>query len=126
MYCVQKGLPHAGAQPKIFKAFVDFAPSLKFGFDIGWVYRGGSDPVELLKKYSERVSYLHLRDVDNRSIEDRKFPEIGEGLFDYGTIMKTVNEVLGENDWAVVEYEGGKEDFGRYAKAKKFIESLGY
>lgn len=108
----------------VYKALRAFAPGLYFALDLGWVYKGGCEPISLIRENADRISYLHLRDPKEKS--GREFPELGEGLFDYAKLMKAAEEVLGKEGWAVVEYETGPEDPGRYAKARKFLEGLGY
>jgi inosose dehydratase len=105
---------------RIYNALVEHAPSLHFGFDLGWVYVGGFDPIEIVEKHKDRISYVHLRDVD----ESNKFVEIGEGVFHYPKLMELLKDVLGEDGWAVVEYEEGEQDFNRYKKAKAFLDRI--
>lgn len=105
---------------KIFKALVKYAPSLYFALDLGWVYKGGFDPVEVVKQHRGRISYVHLRDPN----ENKEFVNLGEGIFDYPKLMSLLEEVLGEDGWAIVEYEEGEQDFGRYKRAKAFLDSV--
>jgi len=51
---------------------------------------------------------------------------LGEGVFDYPYLMSVVQKVVGDNGWAVVEYENGEEDINRYTKARAFLKELGY
>lgn len=108
----------------IFNALVEYAPSLNFALDLGWVYVGGYDPIETVKKLAGRVSYVHLRDVKEKG--GREFVNLGEGIFDYSRLMGTLKEMLDDNGWAVVEYEEGEQDFERYTKARMFLEGLKY
>lgn len=109
---------------KMFKALVEYAPSLRFALDLGWVYKGGFDPIEILQKYASRIGYVHLRDAKSR--DGREFVSLGEGIFNFINLKEVLNEVLGEEGWAIVEYEEGEQDFGRYARARKFLEELKY
>ena len=50
--------------------------------DMGHLYWGGGDPVQLIKKYIERVGYIHFKDVRRRSLNIiKKFIEIIKSLF---------------------------------------------
>ena len=106
---------------KIIKVLAEYAPSLYFSLDLGLVYAGGFDPVEVLKQHAGRVSYVHLRDPNE---DGKEFVEIGEGIFDYPVLMGVLQDILGDDGWAIVEYEGGAQDFERYAKAKVFLDSV--
>ncbi len=109
---------------RIYNALVEFAPNLNFAFDLGWIYKGGYDPIKVIKDNKNRTSYVHLR--DGGELEGRDFPDLGQGNFDYKNLMETVESVVGEDGWAVVEYESGEEDFGRYVEAREFLRKLGY
>ena len=105
----------------IFSILLETAPNLLFGMDLGWVYKGGCNPIEVFSKYSERIPYVHLRDAN-----ETDFTELGEGNFDYPKLMAVLQNAWGNEGWAVVEYEHGEADMQRYAKAREFLKGLGY
>ncbi len=105
----------------LFKALVTDAPSLYFGLDLGWVYAGGFDPMVIVNEVASRVIYVHLRDPKGPG---KEFANLGEGIFDFPRLMADLKGVLPENGWAVVEYEEGEPDFGRYAQAKSFLDGV--
>lgn len=116
---------------KFYYALLEHAPDLQFGFDLGWVKRGGFEPIEVLKEAQGRCTYVHLRDPDdgpdNWEIMGRKFyrfPELGYGKTDLKAQLAFLKTYLPENGWAIVEYEGGEPDVERYVRAKKVIDSL--
>jgi len=106
---------------EIFKILWDIAPDVHFGMDLGWVYKGGCNPIDVFLQHSSRVSYVHLRDAN-----DDEFVELGEGNFDYPMLMSTLQNTWGDKGWAMVEYEHGEQDMQRYANARKFLKGLGY
>ena len=61
-----------------------------FEMDCGWVVVGGGNPVELLKKYPERISMLHVKDF-KVGVASGKEPdtveELGRGTIDYAPIF---------------------------------------
>ncbi|MBI3922105.1 MAG: sugar phosphate isomerase/epimerase [Armatimonadetes bacterium] len=71
---------------------------VKLCYDVHWVYRGGADPLAVLREYADRVGALHLRNsVD--TIWDEYFRE---GDIDYSQ----VHEILSEaslNGWLILE-----------------------
>lgn len=105
---------------RVMQALISWAPDLKFGFDLGWVQKSGYDPVTLIKENAERIQYLHLRDMD----EEGNFVNIGEGCVDFGSLMPLVKEILGEDGWAIIEYEQGPEDFDRYSRANTYLKKF--
>jgi len=44
--------------------------------DAGWALAGGADPIELLHRYGDRISHVHLRDVN---LDSDEVPALGEG-----------------------------------------------
>lgn len=58
--------------------------------DCGWVVVGGGDPVELLKRYPERISSLHVKDFKRGGQRDDPPPaELGRGMIDNRSILLT-------------------------------------
>jgi inosose dehydratase len=87
--------------------------------DIGHWAVGGGDPVEALRGYGDRVTHLHLKDVDaevlarlhagefadfDAAIRARLFTELGAGVVDLAALL----EVLVKRDyagWLMVEQD---------------------
>ena len=118
---------HAGEfenNMEVFKIMWENAPVLNYGLDLGWAYVGGGEPLDIVKQYGSRISYVHLRDAKSRSREG--FVDLGEGVIDFPALMGALQELLGNDGWALVEYEDGPQDIQRYVKARKFLKGLGY
>ncbi|MED4224494.1 sugar phosphate isomerase/epimerase family protein [Neobacillus cucumis] len=109
---------------EIFNALVEFAPSLYFGLDLGWVSAGGFDPIDTLNRVKDRVVYVHLRDPKEKN--SKEFLNLGEGCFNFSELLGAVKDTLPEDGWAIVEYEFGEISFERYKAAKDFIDSVHY
>ena len=124
----------------MYKALRDHAPDICFGFDLGWIQKGGYDLYEVLEENRGRVSYVHLRDFGGLSYlpadaevkEDYSsyvgkatpfFPDLGGGETDFKKLLAYLKEYLPEDGWAIVEYETGEQDFDRYTKAKAFLDA---
>ena len=69
--------------------------------DTYWVQYGGVDPVEYLKKVSNRLSLVHIKDMAKG--EERTFTEIGNGILDWKGIF-AVCEAAGAK-WYIVEQD---------------------
>ena len=114
-----------------YYTLLEYAPDLNFAFDLGWVYRGGFDPLKVLREAEGRCHYVHLRDPDDgpNSIEFDgrsfyQFPELGYGKTDLKGQLAFLKEYLPDDGWCVVEYEMGEPDVQRYVRAKQVIDSL--
>ncbi|MCK4958729.1 MAG: sugar phosphate isomerase/epimerase [Planctomycetes bacterium] len=87
--------------------------------DIGHTQRMGVDPAESIRKYSDRVLDIHLKDVSSATKEG-KTVEIGRGVIDIPKVLRTMIDV-GYSDMAAFEYEKDKED-----PLAGLAESVGY
>jgi inosose dehydratase len=109
-------------------------------FDTGHGYYGGNDPLTLLKKYYDRIKYVHLKDIRqdilNQALENKysireciqkgMFTVPGDGCLDFKPIF---NELVkrGYNGWAMIEGEQDPLICNPYEYAKKskaFIENI--
>ena len=117
----------------IFETLLDNAPHLNAGLDIGWAYIEGYDAAEIIKKYADQITYVHLRDMDLSKVgtfanwferHDHGFVDLGEGNVPFDTLLPLIAETVGENGWATVEYESGPQDFERYHKATEFVKNI--
>jgi len=70
--------------------------------DTYWVQYAGASPVQFLKEYLDRVSYLHLKDL-----KDKDFVELGQGVVDFPGVFKAIEGR--EVEWAVVEQDRTKK-----------------
>jgi inosose dehydratase len=89
---------------------------VKIAFDTGHTVVGGGDPVEFAQRARDRITHLHLKDVDaeilarvrsgQSSVEqawaDGMFCPFGEGMVDFAAVLA---ELDGFDGWAVVEQD---------------------
>ena len=108
--------------------------------DTGHACYGGGEPVELLRRHSARVGYLHLKDVRKdvlakvraeglgfrEAVAEGVFTVPGDGSIDFAPIVAHLVET-GFDSWALIEAEQDPElrDPYRYQKmGKEHIEYL--
>jgi inosose dehydratase len=126
--------PHAGThvefEPEIERVLDETDPELvALCLDTGHCAYAGIDPVDLYRRHSERIAYLHLKDVDNerlhaalagslsfeQAVGERVFCPIGEGIVDFGAL----SNALADSDfdgWGAVEQDRLPTDSGRPAE----------
>jgi inosose dehydratase len=89
---------------------------VKIAFDTGHTIVGGGDPVELARSARDRISHLHLKDVDAAQLARVRSRELtveeawdhglfcpfGEGTVDFAAVLA---ELDGFEGWAVVEQD---------------------
>ena len=61
--------------------------------------RGGADSVSTLRRFADRIQYVHLKDI-----KKNEFVELGEGSIDLPGVIATLKDI-GYTGWAVVELD---------------------
>ncbi len=89
--------------------------------DVGHFLVGGGDPVAALKRYGDRVTHVHVKDVDpevlpglragtvggfERAVRGRLFTELGSGLLDLDGVLAALADRSYEG-WLMIEQDSG-------------------
>jgi inosose dehydratase len=96
--------PHLGTCVESREAIdLAFANSpIHFCPDTAHLAAGGSDNLELLTRYADRIEYVHIKDYVP---EPFGFVPLGEGHLDIAAIIRLLEE-LGYDGWLMVECDG--------------------
>ena len=109
---------------------------VKVLFDIAHYQQGGGDPVRAVRKFADRILFLHIKDVQSPlpgntgdPMRSYRFVEIGRGKVDVKGVFAALNEVKFRG-WAIVELDA-VPDKARSPKdsaviARQYLESLGF
>ncbi|WP_436926477.1 sugar phosphate isomerase/epimerase family protein [Halosimplex amylolyticum] len=81
-----------------YEALVDATDAVRFEVDVGWAGVGGVDPASLLDDVGDRVSLVHLKDMDFQAGE---FVTFGEGDLDVGTTVEAARRI--DAEWGLFE-----------------------
>lgn len=86
-----------------FGRLVDQTDAVTFEVDVGWVAAAGYDPVELIESLGERLSLVHLADVQQTRGFPPEFRSVppGEGLIDPDEILAAA--ARSNVEWVVFE-----------------------
>jgi inosose dehydratase len=82
---------------------------------------GGGNPAELIRRYSDRLAHVHLKDWDSRS---QRFLPLGEGELDFDDILRAIREA-GYDEWLMVEldyYDGDPKAAAEISK--RYLDKL--
>jgi inosose dehydratase len=82
----------------------------KLELDIAHYFQGGGDPVKAIQKYSDRLLFLHIKDVERLQgnsdpSKSYRFVELGRGQVDIPAVFQALHKV-NFRGWAVVELDG--------------------
>jgi sugar phosphate isomerase/epimerase len=74
-------------------------PDAKLGPDLNWLVRAGVDPADFIRRYRDRIVFLHLRD---QNADGRWSEALGEGSTDFRSIAAALHEINFSGD-AMIE-----------------------
>lgn len=82
---------------------------VKLELDIAHYFQGGGDPVKAIEKYSDRLLFLHIKDVErfapSRDTDHAyRFVELGQGLVDVPAVFEALGKISFRG-WAIVELD---------------------
>jgi inosose dehydratase len=89
---------------------IDFCP------DTAHLVAGGGDPAALIRRYSNRLRHVHLKDVHPDPL---RFLPLGEGDVDRAGVIGALREA-GYDGWLIVEldsYDGDPREAAQRSKA---------
>ncbi|MDI6784111.1 MAG: sugar phosphate isomerase/epimerase [bacterium] len=74
---------------------------VKTEIDVYWVQHGGANPAEYIRKYENRCSLVHLKDMAKD--EKKSFAEVGYGILDWDDIFAACKQA--NMKWYIVEQD---------------------
>ena len=115
--------PHLGsiaqAPEQIDSLFA--ATSIGLCADVAHIAAGGGDPAAVIRKYADRLAYVHLKDLNHQT---NAFLPLGAGDLDLNAIIAEVVDA-GYHDWITVEldgYEGDKDEAAK--RSLTFLQNV--
>lgn len=79
---------------------------VKLELDVAHYTQGGGDPAEAIRKYHDRLLFLHLKDVEPAATKSGyQFVELGQGRVNFVEIFDALHAVRFRG-WGVVELDG--------------------
>jgi sugar phosphate isomerase/epimerase len=67
--------------------------------DVGWITKGGADPVSVLNIIKDRIKNVHFKEFT----EDGRFTELGKGIVDFKGVYQFIKDM--DIDWIVAEQD---------------------
>lgn len=104
---------------------------VKLELDTAHYAGGGGDPVNALKKYKDRLLFLHLKDLKPDPSPTANYPfvftELGQGMLDWKAIFAALQAIRYQG-WAVVELDRepvpGRTPVESMAISRAFLEKM--
>ena len=85
--------------------------------DTGWAAYAGADPAALLERYDDRISLVHVKDVDAAT---GTATQLGEGCLDLdrlGARLRASNV-----EWAIYEHDAPEDPLAAMAEGKRRLD----
>ena len=76
------------------------APALGYAPDTGHIARGGMDSLDIIRKYRERVTHVHFKDM----AAGGEWAPMGQGIIDFKGVVEYLRDT-GFDGWIMVEDE---------------------
>lgn len=80
-------------------------PSLGLELDVGWATWAGKDPTELMRKYSDKIAVIHLKDIRRGEKGKARFAAVGEGDVPLAEVLKLAGGLP-----LIIDQDASKED----------------
>lgn len=84
-------------------------PDLSWEADIAWIVRGGADPVAWIKKYTDRITSVHVKDIApaGENADEDGWADVGHGTLPWGELMKVLSGTKAK--YFIVEHDNPKD-----------------
>jgi inosose dehydratase len=81
----------------------------KLELDVAHYYQGGGDPAKAIEKYSDRLLFLHLKDVERLpggadAKQSYRFVELGRGTVNLPAVIEALRKI-NFRGWGIVELD---------------------
>ncbi|WP_123538978.1 sugar phosphate isomerase/epimerase family protein [Halosimplex salinum] len=100
-----------------YEALVAATDDVRFEVDAGWAGVGGTDPADLLDDVGDRVSLVHVKDMDFAAGE---FVTFGEGDLDVGETVAAARR--NDVEWLLVENDEPVDPVAELAHASLLLD----
>jgi len=103
---------------------------VKLELDTGHYQQGGGNPAKAIQQYSDRLLFLHLKDVKPAPTRSGyEFTELGQGTVDFPAVFSALQKIRFRG-WAIVELDGEQSGVVRTPKqsaemSKQYLKKLG-
>ncbi len=100
----------AGNGQTVLDALLEGGPDLKLELDLAWVFVGGADPVEYIKKYADKLSTVHIKDraPDGENADEDGWADVGDGVMDWPAIKQALDGT--SNKYFALEHDNPSDD----------------
>ena len=95
---------------------LETAPDNEWEVDVAWVVKGKQDPVPWLKKYGNRITAIHVKDIApaGQAVDEDGWADVGHGTMDWQSLYTAIREHT-RAKYFVMEHDN-PSDVDRFAR----------
>lgn len=69
---------------------LEAAPNIAWEADLAWIVRGGQDPLDYIKRYGDRLSAIHVKDIAaaGTNLDEDGWSDLGAGTMDWAELLQ--------------------------------------
>ncbi|MBN9035062.1 MAG: sugar phosphate isomerase/epimerase [Rhizobiales bacterium] len=73
---------------------LEAAPSLTWEADVAWIVRGGADPIDWIRRYGDRLTAVHVKDIApaGQNADEDGWADVGHGTVPWKAIWAEVKK----------------------------------
>lgn len=73
---------------------LDAAPGLTWEADVAWIVRGGADPIDWIRRYGDRLTAVHVKDIApaGQNADEDGWADVGHGTVPWKAIWTEVKK----------------------------------
>lgn len=73
---------------------LEAAPSLTWEADVAWIVRGGADPIDWIRRYGDRLTAVHVKDIApaGQNADEDGWADVGHGTVPWKAIWTEVKK----------------------------------
>lgn len=73
---------------------LDAAPDISWEADVAWVVRGGADPIDWIRRYRDRLTAVHVKDIApaGQNADEDGWADVGHGTVPWKAIWAEVKK----------------------------------
>jgi len=110
---------------KPMDVLLDAAPDIAWEADLAWIVRGGSDPIDYIKRYGSRLSAIHVKDIAaaGTNLDEDGWSDLGAGTMDWAALLQACRSTSGDLIYAL-EHDKPSDPVGYAGRSAAAFKTL--
>lgn len=104
---------------------LESAPDITWEADLAWIVCGGRDPLDYIKRYGDRLSAIHVKDIAPKGTnqDEDGWCDLGEGTMDWAALLKACRSASDDLIYAL-EHDKPSDPVGYASRSADAFKSI--